>query len=265
MKAIYLDCFSGISGDMFLGAMMDAGIGLEEIQQGYYCLGLGISLKASRVRKMGISGTKADVVVPDAVEERHLADILRIIDDSGLPGDIKSLSGRVFRRLAEAEARVHGVPVEEVHFHEVGALDTIADVVGAAICFKASGAEILCSSPVNVGSGFVKTSHGTLPVPAPATLELLKCAPIYSSGINAELATPTGAAILAELCSCYGPMPIMRVERVGYGAGSKDLEAPNLLRVIIGEAPKDAFKGRQAQTFQAYVREPCPPRPSHSP
>ncbi len=244
MKAIYLDCFSGISGDMFLGAMIDAGIGLEKIQSGYSCLGLGIGLSASRVRKRGISGTRADVVVSDAAEERHLADILSIIDDSGLPGDIKSLSGRVFRRLAEAEARVHGIPVEEVHFHEVGALDTIADVVGAAICYRESGAEALFSSPINVGSGFVKASHGVLPVPAPATLELLKGAPIYSSGVNAELATPTGAAILAELCSCYGPMPIMRVESVGYGAGSKDLEVPNLLRVIIGETQKDACKGR---------------------
>lgn len=244
MKAIYLDCFSGISGDMFLGAMVDMGVGLDTILSGLSSLGLSISLNAVKVRKRGITGTKVDVIVPDAAEERHLADIMEIINSSGLPEDVRSLSGRVFRRLAEAESRVHGVPVEEVHFHEVGALDTIADVIGAAICFKASGAEILCSSAVNVGGGFVKTSHGMLPVPAPATLELLRGASIYSSGLDAELVTPTGAAILAELCSCYGPMPLMRVERIGYGAGSKDLEMPNLLRVIIGEIPKNARKGR---------------------
>jgi uncharacterized protein (DUF111 family) len=130
---------------------------------------------------------------------------------------------------------VHGVPVEKVHFHEVGALDTIADVAGAAICYNASGAEALYSSPVNVGGGLVKTSHGVLPVPAPATLELLKGVPVYSTGIEAELVTPTGAAILSELCSGYGPMPHMRVEKAGYGAGSKDLETSNMLRVMLGE------------------------------
>ena len=243
MKILYLDCFSGISGDMFLGAMVDMGIPLETLASGLYGLGLDIRLDVQKVRKHGIAGTKLDVVVPDTMHERHLSDILKIIDDSSLESDIKATAGSIFRRLGEAESKVHGIPVEEIHFHEVGALDTIADVVGAAICYKASSAEALYSSPVNVGSGFVRTAHGMLPVPAPATLELLKNAPIYSNGIETELATPTGAAILAELCSSYGPLPHMRPEQTGYGAGSKDLEAPNMLRAVLGERMQMAHKG----------------------
>lgn len=243
MKILYLDCFSGISGDMFLGAMVDMGIPVDTLATGLYGLGLDIRLDVNRVRKHGIAGTKLDVVIPDSAHERHLSEILEIIDSSALENDIKATASSIFKRLGEAESKVHGVDIEKIHFHEVGALDTIADVVGAAICYKASGAEALYSSPVNVGSGFVKTSHGLLPVPAPATLELLKGAPIYSNGIETELVTPTGAAILAELCAGYGPMPHMRAERTGYGAGSKDLEAPNLLRVVLGEKMQKAHKG----------------------
>jgi uncharacterized protein (TIGR00299 family) protein len=243
MKIIYLDCFSGISGDMFLGAMIDLGIPLEMLGSGLSALGLDIRLEAAKVRKHGIAGTKVDVIVPDTAEERHLAEILGIIAESRLPEDVKELSSRIFRRLGEAESKVHGVPVEEVHFHEIGALDTIADVVGASICYKASGAEALYSSPVNVGSGFVRTSHGLLPVPAPATVELLKGAPIFSTGIQAELVTPTGAAIIAELCGGYGPIPDMIVEKTGYGAGSKDLAAPNLLRAMLGEKSLKPHRG----------------------
>lgn len=236
MKIIYLDCFSGMSGDMFLGAMVDMGVvDLNTLSSGLSGLGVGISILAKRVSRHGIAGTKADVIAPDTAEERHLADIIEIIGNSGLPEDIRSLSGNIFRRLADAESKIHGVPVEDVHFHEVGALDTIADVVGAAICYRASGAEALYSSPVNVGGGLVETSHGILPVPAPATLELLRGVPVYATDIEAELVTPTGAAILSELCSRYGPMPHMRVEKAGYGAGSKDLMTPNLLRAVLGE------------------------------
>lgn len=244
MKILYLDCFSGISGDMFLGAMVDMGISVETLASGLYGLGLDIRLDVNKVRKHGIAGTKLDVIIPDTAHERHLSEILDIINGSALESDIKETSGRIFRRLGEAEAKVHGIDIEKVHFHEIGALDTIADVVGAVICYKASGAEALYSSPVNVGSGFVKTSHGTLPVPAPATLELLKGASIYSSGIQAELVTPTGAAILAELCKGYGPMPHMQAEKTGYGAGTKDLEAPNLLRIVLGEKVQKAHKGQ---------------------
>jgi len=239
MKVIYLDCFSGVSGDMFLGAMVDMGVmDAGALSSGLSALGLDIRVEAKKTGRHGITGTKVDIVVPDTAGERHLAEILGIIDGSGLPEDIRSLSGNIFGRLADAESRVHGVPVEKVHFHEVGALDTIADIVGAALCYRASGAEALYSSPLNVGGGFVKTSHGVLPVPAPATLELLKGAPVYATGVEAELVTPTGAAILAALCSEYGPMTPMYVEKTGYGAGSKDLGTPNLLRAVLGEKLK---------------------------
>ncbi len=243
MKILYLDCFSGISGDMFLGAMVDMGVPVETLALGLYGLGLDIRLNVNKVRKHGIAGTKVDVIVPDTAHERHLSDILEVVDGSALENDIKATAGSIFKRLGEAESKVHGIDIQQVHFHEVGALDTIADVVGAAICYKASGAEALYSSPVNVGSGFVRTSHGMLPVPAPATLELLKGASIYSTGIQAELVTPTGAAILAELCAGYGPMPHIRAEKTGYGAGAKDLEAPNLLRAVLGEKVQKAHKG----------------------
>jgi uncharacterized protein (TIGR00299 family) protein len=224
--------------------MVDMGIPVETLASGLYGLGLDIRLDVNKVRKHGIAGTKLDVIIPDTANERHLTEILDIINGSALESDIKETAGRIFRRLGEAEARVHGIGIEKVHFHEIGALDTIADVVGAAICYKLSGAEALYSSPVNVGSGFVKTSHGMLPVPAPATLELLKGASIYSTGIQAELVTPTGAAILAELCKGYGPMPHLQAEKTGYGAGTKDLEAPNMLRAILGEKVQKAHKGQ---------------------
>lgn len=235
MKIIYLDGFSGISGDMFLGALVDLGVSVDALASGLGGLGLDIRLKANRVRRHGIAGTKVDVVIPDTARERHLSDILEIIGRSALDDDIKALSSGIFKRLGEAESKVHGIPIDEVHFHEVGALDTIGDVVGAAIGYRASGARALFSSPLNVGGGLVKTSHGVLPVPAPATLELLRGATVYSTGIQAELVTPTGAAILAELCGGYGPMPAMRAEKTGYGAGTKDLDAPNMLRAVLGE------------------------------
>ena len=233
---MYIDCFSGISGDMFLGAMVDMGVPLEVLSQGLDALGLPeLKITAEKVTRNGIAATKVDVVVPDTTEERHLSEIVGIIDGSGLPPDVRKLSRAIFRRLAAAESRVHGIPVEQVHFHEVGALDTIADVVGAAICLREACIEEVYASPVNVGSGFVRSAHGLLPVPAPATLEILSGLPVYSTGVPAELATPTGAAILAEACKGFGPLPRMRVEKTGYGAGTKELETPNLLRVIAGE------------------------------
>ncbi len=173
MKTLYLNCFSGISGDMFLGAMLDLGVSREALSSGLEALGIeGLSIEVSGVTKKGIRATKADVIAPDTAEERHLAEILPIINGSDLPADVKRLSEAVFRRLGAAEAKVHGTGIEHVHFHEVGALDTIADVVGAAICLKEAGVEQVYASRVNVGSGKVRTSHGLLPVPAPATAEL---------------------------------------------------------------------------------------------
>lgn len=236
MKTLYLNCFSGISGDMFLGAMLDLGVSREALSSGLNALGIeGLTIEVSRVTKKGIKATHVEVIAPDTAEERHLSEILPIIDGSGLPADVKRLSEAVFRRLGAAEAKVHGTTINHVHFHEVGALDTIADVVGAAVCLKAAGVEQVLASRVNVGSGKVQTSHGLLPVPAPATAELLRGLPTYASDVKAELTTPTGAAILAEICKGTGPLPVMRAKKTGFGAGSKDLDIPNVLMAVLGE------------------------------
>jgi pyridinium-3,5-bisthiocarboxylic acid mononucleotide nickel chelatase len=236
MKILYLNCFSGISGDMFLGAMLDLGVSPEALAAGLESLGItGLKIEAVAVDKKGVKATKVDVIAPDTAEERHLAEILPIIRNSRLPADVTGLSEAVFQRLAIAEAKVHDTGVEHVHFHEVGALDTIADVVGAAICLKELAVDQVYASPVNVGGGRVRTSHGVLPVPAPATEELLRSVPFYGSDVKAELTTPTGAAILTEICKGFGPMPAMHVKKTGYGAGSKDLETPNVLMAVLGE------------------------------
>jgi uncharacterized protein (TIGR00299 family) protein len=237
MITLYLNCFSGISGDMFLGAMLDMGVSRKALSSGLDALGIeGLKIEVVPVVKKGIRATHVEVIAPDTAEERHLTEILPVINDSDLPADIKRLSEAVFRRLGAAEAKVHGTGIEHVHFHEVGALDTIADIVGAAICLKEAGVEQVCASRVNMGSGKVRTSHGLLPVPAPATAELLRGLPTYSSDVRAELTTPTGAAILAEICKGTGPVPLMRAKKTGFGAGSKDLEIPNVLMAICGES-----------------------------
>jgi uncharacterized protein (TIGR00299 family) protein len=236
MKILYLNCFSGISGDMFLGAMLDLGVSRESLSAGLEMLGIaGLKIEAAAVDKKGFKATTAEVIAPDTAEERHLSEILTIIKNSGLPADIMSLSEAIFRRLGVAEAKVHGTTVEHVHFHEVGALDTIADIVGAAICLKELGIDQVYASPVNVGGGKVRTSHGLLSVPAPATAELLRNVPCYSTDVKAELTTPTGAAILTEICKGFGPMPAVQMKKTGYGAGSKDLDTPNVLMAVLGE------------------------------
>ncbi len=239
MNILYLNCFSGISGDMFLGAMLDLGVNEATLSAGLESLGIaGLKIEAAAVDKKGVKAIKAEVIAPDTAEERHLSEILRIIGNSDLPTDVTGLAEAVFRRLAVAEAKVHGTTVEHVHFHEVGALDTIADVVGAAICLKEMGIDRVYASPVNVGGGKVRTSHGLLSVPAPATKELFNAVPFYGSDVKAELATPTGAAILTEICKGFGPMPSMQVKKTGYGAGSKDMETPNVLMAVLGKAPE---------------------------
>jgi hypothetical protein len=236
MKILYLNCFSGISGDMFLGAMLNLGVSPLALATGLESLGIaGLKVEAAAVDKKGVKATRVDVIAPDTAEERHLAEILPVIRNSGLPADVTGLAEAVFQRLAVAEAKVHGTGVEHVHFHEVGALDTIADVVGAAICLKALAVDRVCASPVNVGGGRVRTSHGLLSVPAPATAELLRSTPSYGTDVKAELTTPTGAAILTEICKDFGPMPAMRLKRTGYGAGSRDMETPNVLMAVLGE------------------------------
>jgi pyridinium-3,5-bisthiocarboxylic acid mononucleotide nickel chelatase len=238
MKTLYFDCFAGASGDMILGAMIAAGVEPRELLSQLSLLKVqGYSIEFQTVDRSGISATHARVQTPHEHAHRHLSHILKIISDSELSSGVKDRAAKVFSRLAEAEARVHNEPVEKVHFHEVGALDAIIDVVGAAICFDLAGIERFVCSPLHVGSGSVDMSHGHFPVPPPAVAELLKGAPIYSTDIKGELVTPTGAAIIATVCAEYGPLPRMELGQTGYGAGTRQYEKfPNVLRVLIGES-----------------------------
>ena len=237
MKTAYFDCFSGISGDMVLGALIDAGLDYKAWSAEAAKLGLDFSLKRSKVTRGGLKGTKLSVIPADGQPRRNLPAIEKLIDKSKITKTAKVNTLRVFARLAHAEARAHGVSVDKVHFHEVGAVDSIVDIAGAAIALDMMGIERVLSSPLNLGSGVVRFSHGTFPVPAPATAELIKGFPAYASDVQAELTTPTGAAIVTTLADGFGPMPRMEVKSVGYGAGGRELkDRPNLLRVFIGEA-----------------------------
>lgn len=236
MKIAYFDCFSGVSGDMILGALIDAGLDIGELESELGKLQIsGYELRAERTARRGITGTKFNVDITEQGVERKLKDIVKIVDQSSLDDDIKDLGKKIFKELATVEGKLHGRSIEEIHFHEVGGLDSIIDVLGSLIGIKKLGIEATYSSKIHVGTGFVECQHGVLPVPAPATLALLKGIPIYSKGIEAELATPTGVCILKNLARSFGVMPEMEVEKVGYGAGSRELEIPNLLRVYIGE------------------------------
>ena len=236
MKVAYFDCFSGVAGDMILGALVDAGLDVGALKKELEKLKLtGYQLSAGKTMKNGISGTKVSIEIAGEHAERRLKDVLEIIAKSKLDGDVKEMSSEIFKALAEAEAKVHNSSVDEVQFHELGSLDTIIDVVGSVLALKRLGVEAVYSSKVHLGSGFVTCRHGTIPVPSPATLELLKGVPVFSPGIEAELTTPTGAAILKTISRSFGVMPDMKIERLGYGAGDLELEIPNMLRVYIGE------------------------------
>ncbi len=244
MKIAYFDCFAGASGDMILGALLDAGLEISYLQKEIAKLQLShYALELVEVNRNGIGGSQAQVIIDQEHHEhhhRHLSHIKEIINSSELRASVKEKSISIFERLAQAEAKVHRSNPESVHFHEVGAMDAIIDVVGAVIGLTALDIDRLYCSPLHVGTGTVQCAHGTLPVPAPATAELIRDAPVYATGIQGELLTPTGAAILTTLCSGFGPMPLMTVHRTGYGAGTADPEGiPNLLRVIIGEARVD--------------------------
>ncbi|MFA5026813.1 MAG: LarC family nickel insertion protein, partial [Candidatus Methylomirabilota bacterium] len=239
MRIGYFDCFSGASGDMILGALVDAGLPLGELQAAIAALGVpGIALESEPVKRGAFRGTLVRVETDERGHpHRHLGAIEAIIRGGSLEPDTQQDAIRIFRRLAEAEATAHGVAVEKIHFHEVGALDAIADIVGAAWGIRRLGLAEVHVSPLNLGSGFVVGAHGTMPVPAPGTAALLAGFPTYSSGIQAELTTPTGAAILTTLAARFGPMPPLTAERIGYGAGRRELpEQPNLLRLVIGES-----------------------------
>src|SRR5512142_511148 len=237
MTIAYFDCFSGISGDMTLGALVDAGVSIDVLRSELAKLNLpGYELKSEKVKRAGIAATKVHVIIEKkGRESRHLSDIVAIISGSSLSASIKEKSIAIFNRLAEAEAKVHATTPEKVHFHEVGAVDAVVDIVGSVIGLDLLGVTRIRASAVNVGSGTVKTSHGLLPVPAPATAELLKGIPFYQSDTKFELATPTGAAIVSTVGTSFGPLPEMKVDRIAYGAGDGDFpERPNVLRLIIG-------------------------------
>jgi uncharacterized protein (TIGR00299 family) protein len=238
MRTAYFDCFSGISGDMTLGALVDAGVSIDVLRAELAKLGLpGYEIKAEKVKRCGIAATKVHVIIDHKDQHaRHLVDILDIIDRSSLSSSIQRKSSMIFHRLAEAEAKVHGTTTDHVHFHEVGAVDSIVDIVGSVIGLELLGISRIMTSAVNVGSGTVQTSHGLLPIPAPATAELLKEIPLYESDTKFELTTPTGAAIISTLGALFGPLPPMKANVIAYGAGDKDFPGkPNVLRLMIGE------------------------------
>src|SRR5262245_12299844 len=274
-RVLYFDCFSGISGDMVLGALIDAGLPIADLKRALGSLAMpGYEVSTSRVLRAGVSATKFNVRETSGQEQhehahashlaehphnhgghehhhhdhdhgdhsahhghRSLAEIYELIDRSALSGSGRDKAKSLFHRLAEAEAAIHQMPVERVHLHEVGALDSIIDIVGAVYAIEWTGAERITCSPLNVGGGTVRSAHGLFPVPAPATVRLLGDAPIYSGTVQKELVTPTGALIATAYASSFGPIPAMSVERVGYGAGERDNpDTPNVLRILIGRA-----------------------------
>ncbi len=237
MRVAHFDCFSGISGDMTLAALFDAGVPVEPVLAGIASLGLGVEIVVQKVRKGGFAATQITVAAPHEHKHRHLPDIEKILARGSLTERQRDLAMRIFRRLGEAEAAAHGLPIEKIHFHEVGALDSIADIAGSAIALDLLGAERFTSTPVPTGAGTVKCAHGVMPIPAPGTAELLRGVPLRPTSIQAELTTPTGAAILTTIVTEYVEAPAMTVERIGQGAGKRDLaEQPNLLRVFVGQA-----------------------------
>jgi len=237
MTMAYLDCFSGISGNMLLGALLDAGGESETLKEDLESLKIsGWELKSNTVRRGGLKGTLAEVEVKDPQPKRNLSDILSIICESKLPAPVQKKAGKVFRLLAEAESKVHGEPVSKIHFHEVGAVDAIIDIVGAAALLHRLGVEKVYCSPLPMGRGWVESAHGPLPLPAPATAKLLHNIPTYGAEATEELVTPTGAALAVGLAEDFGPQPAMTITATGFGAGSREFSRPNLLRVFLGEA-----------------------------
>jgi uncharacterized protein (TIGR00299 family) protein len=238
MTLAYFDCFSGISGDMTLGALVDAGVSIDALRAELARLDLsGYEITAERVKRSGIAATKVHVTIDQNDQRsRQLPDIIRIIEGSSLSAAVRNSSSRIFKRLADVEAKVHATTPDKIHFHEVGAVDAIVDIVGSVIGLELLGITKIIASAINVGSGTVKTVHGTLPIPAPATAELLTHIPFYQSSTPFELTTPTGAVIISALGSSFGPMPTMKLNRIAYGAGDKDFPGqPNVLRLMIGE------------------------------
>ena len=258
MKICYFDAFSGIAGDMTVAALIDAGAAFEPLAGALDSLGMGATFRIEKVNRGGIAATRFVVEGGEQRAHRHLPHILRMIGAGALPDQVKENAAAIFRKLGEAEARVHGVPVEKVHFHEVGAVDSIADIAGAAMGLFLLGVDQVHASPVNVGGGAITTEHGLLPVPAPATVALLEGRPVFSRGPQTELTTPTGAAILATLAVSFGPLPPMRISGAGFGAGTKEFkEQANVLRVILGEA-SGAAEAASVAVLEANIDDSTP-------
>jgi uncharacterized protein (TIGR00299 family) protein len=250
MRTLFFDCFAGASGDMILGALVGVGVDPRALKEQLSLLDVpGYEVSFETVDRSGISATRAVVRTQEERAHRHLSHVLKIIRDSRLSDAVKERATQIFTRLAEAEAKIHNVPVERIHFHEVGALDAIVDVVGACVGFELLKVERFACSELHVGSGTVEMAHGRFPVPPPAVAELLKDAPVYSTDIKGELVTPTGAAVISTVCREFGPLPRMKVERTGYGAGGREYENfPNVLRLMLGES-----EGAESSTDERLV------------
>ena len=257
MRTLYFDCFAGASGNMILGSLLALGVDKEELQRQIWLLNIpDFDLLVSQVDRSGISATHVEVKVPHEHVHRHLRDIETIIDDSKLSDSIKERAKKIFGRLAEAEAKIHGIDVQKVHFHEVGAMDAIVDVVGACVGFELLGIERFVCSKIHVGSGFAKMAHGTFPVPPPAVAELLTGFPIYSTDVEGELITPTGAAIISAVCDSYAALPEITVERVSYGAGTREYkDFPNVLRLLLGESAAEKASNSNVLTDRLILLE----------
>jgi uncharacterized protein (TIGR00299 family) protein len=254
----YIDAFSGLAGDMLVGAFADAGAPREAITIALTSLATGAAISWENVHRRGLAATKFRIAVNEPQKHRHLSGILKMIQAADLPHPVKSNAERVFQTLAEAEAAVHGTPVEKVHFHEVGAVDSICDIVGACLALHLLNIDAVHCSPINVGSGTVNTEHGVLPVPAPATARLLIDRPIYVQGPAMELTTPTGAAFVSALAAGFGPMPPLRIKAIGYGAGDRDFkEQSNVTRVVVGEA-SGALESTTVTVIEANIDDSSP-------
>lgn len=243
MRVAYFNCFAGISGDMIVGSLLDLGLAIDKLKTELEKITIGdYEIKAHRVTKQHISATKFDVDVGEQKVIRTWNNIRGLIEQSNLSTGVKDDAIAIFKRIAQAEAKIHGKTIDQVHFHEVGAVDSIVDVVSSVIGIAELGIQKIYSSSVATGIGMAKTEHGLLPLPAPATLEILAGAPIYSSGVTAELATPTGAAILMQYATFTEEIPKMKLLRTGYGAGARELEIPNVLSVLIGEQAEEVYE-----------------------
>jgi uncharacterized protein (TIGR00299 family) protein len=262
MRIAYFDCFSGISGDMTLGAFLNAGLSLEKLSAGLAKLKInGYRLKRSAVTRGGISGTRFECLASDSAHSRSLAQILSIIDKSSLPARVKNTATYIFENIGAAEAKVHGLKKNsDIRLHELGSIDSIIDIVGTAIAIDELGIDEIYASSVNTGRGAVDSAHGRLPVPAPATIEILKGVPVSIAGSGYEFVTPTGAGILKTIAKGFGDAPAMKAERIGYGAGSRDTGTglPNMLRIVIGEATALPFDKDSVCVIEANIDDMNP-------